>query len=174
MQNFLAALSGSGFEVVIFDTPSLLGLSDATILASKVDGAIVVVDITNARKGDLTQAKELLEQAGARVLGSVINKQHQGDRGVPYKRVSYSQDAYMANQSGYTNSPTPVASSIAKPAALPITPQPATPVMPKPAAPITPVTWSTPRPQQNSLHGIPPQQPSQNSLHGISPQQKDR
>ena len=67
--------------MVIFDTPSLLGLSDATILASKVDGTLVVVDITRARKKDLKQVKALLGQARARVLGCVVNQQTSSAQG---------------------------------------------------------------------------------------------
>ena len=62
-------------DVVIFDSPPLLGLSDARILASKVEGALMVVDINHAKKKNLKQAQALLTQAGAHVLGCVINKQ---------------------------------------------------------------------------------------------------
>ncbi len=75
MQHFLKALDSCVFEVVIFDTPPLLGLSDASILASKTDGTLVVVDITHARKGHLKQLKAILEQAGVNVPGCVVNKQ---------------------------------------------------------------------------------------------------
>ncbi len=77
MQHVLTALGNCGAEVVIFDTPPLLGLSDANILASQVDGTLVVVDITRANRGDLKQVKALLAQAGAYVLGVVVNKQRQ-------------------------------------------------------------------------------------------------
>jgi Mrp family chromosome partitioning ATPase len=75
MQRFLTVIEHCGVDVVIFDTPPLLGLSDASILASKVDGALVVVDITRAQKGKLKQMKSVLAQTGANVLGCVINKQ---------------------------------------------------------------------------------------------------
>ncbi len=90
MQLFFTALSRSGAEVVILDAPSVPGLSDALVLASKADGTLVVVDINRARKGNLQQVKELLEQADARVLGCVVNKQHQKRKDIPYKLVPYS------------------------------------------------------------------------------------
>ena len=92
MQRFFIALSNLAIEVVIFDAPSLLGLSDATILASKVDGTLVVVDITRARKKDLKQVKALLGQASARVLGCVVNKQRHRPKDMPYKNIPYSYD----------------------------------------------------------------------------------
>jgi tyrosine-protein kinase len=90
MQRFFTAVEQSGVEVVIFDAPSVLGLSDALVLASRADGTLVVVDINRARKGDLKQVKELLEQARARVLGCVVNKQSKKSKDTPYKLVPYS------------------------------------------------------------------------------------
>jgi Mrp family chromosome partitioning ATPase len=91
MQHLLQALSNYGAEIVIFDTPPLLGLSDASILASKVDGTLVAVDITRARKESLKQVKVLLAQAGTRVLGCVINKQQRNRKNTIY---SYSYGSY--------------------------------------------------------------------------------
>jgi Mrp family chromosome partitioning ATPase/capsular polysaccharide biosynthesis protein len=75
MQSFFAALSSCGAEIIIFDAPPALGLSDATILAAKVDGTLVVVDMSRARQENLKQIRALLVLSGARVLGSVMNKQ---------------------------------------------------------------------------------------------------
>ncbi len=75
MEQFLSVLVNFGFEIVIFDTPPLLGLSDTSILASKVDGALIVVDTTRATKTKLKQMKAVLAQTGVRVLGCVANKQ---------------------------------------------------------------------------------------------------
>jgi tyrosine-protein kinase len=74
IQHLFKSLSNCEAEVVIFDTSPLLGLSDASILASKVDGTLVVVDITRASKASIKQVKALLAQADARVLGCVVNK----------------------------------------------------------------------------------------------------
>src|SRR5207248_818049 len=57
-------------------TPPLLGLSDTYIFASKVDGTLLVTDITRANKGNLERARTTLAQAGACVLGCVVNKEH--------------------------------------------------------------------------------------------------
>jgi Mrp family chromosome partitioning ATPase/capsular polysaccharide biosynthesis protein len=84
MQYLFKALSSCGAEVVIFDTSPLLGLSDTSILASKVDGTLVVVDITRARKGSIRPVKALLAQAGTRVLGCVVNKQRRSRKNTIY------------------------------------------------------------------------------------------
>jgi non-specific protein-tyrosine kinase len=84
MDHFLTVLAGCGAEVVIFDTPPLLGLSDANILAPKVDGVLMVVDMTNANKKNLKQAKAHLAQSESRVLGCVMNKQRQNRKDSAY------------------------------------------------------------------------------------------
>lgn len=84
MKHLFTALSSYRAEVVIFDTPPLLGLSDASILASKADGTLIVVDITRAGKGSLKQGKALLAQAGTRVLGCVVNKQRRSRKNTIY------------------------------------------------------------------------------------------
>src|SRR6266702_928053 len=89
MQRCFTALEYSGAEVVIFDTPPLIGLSDASILASRVDGTIVVFDIDRANKGNLTQVKTLLTQANAHVLGCVVNKQRRSRHHTSYSYYYY-------------------------------------------------------------------------------------
>src|SRR5437588_2329963 len=65
LHRLFTTLTSCGAEVVIIDTPPLLGMPDASILASKVDGTLFVSDITRADKRNLVQVKALLEKAGA-------------------------------------------------------------------------------------------------------------
>jgi len=87
MDRLLLALTNCGAEIVIFDTSPLLGLSDASILVSKTDATLVVTDIARAKKGNLKQIKAVLAQAGANVLGTVVNKQ-------PHKRTDSAYSYY--------------------------------------------------------------------------------
>jgi Mrp family chromosome partitioning ATPase/capsular polysaccharide biosynthesis protein len=84
MDTFLATIMKSGIEVVIFDTPPLLGLADASILAAKVDGTAVVVDVMRVQRKNLQQVKTLLTQSGTRVLGCIVNKQRRTRGENPY------------------------------------------------------------------------------------------
>ena len=95
MERLLLALTKCGAEIVIFDMPPLLGLSDASILASKMDGTLVVADITRAKKGNLKQMEAVLSQAGAHVLGCVVNKQNHKRRDTAY---SYYYNYYRAEE----------------------------------------------------------------------------
>ena len=103
MQRLFAALPTCGAEVVIFDAPPIRGLSDASILCSKVDATFVVVDITHANKNHLLQVTTLLSQAGARVLGFVVNKQRRrrGDTSSYY--YYYQSDEQTAKGNAASN-----------------------------------------------------------------------
>jgi capsular exopolysaccharide synthesis family protein len=95
MQSFITALTQSNMEIIIFDTSPLLGLSDASILASKVDGTLMVVDISRANKERVKRSQALLKQAGANVLGFVVNKQKRQRKDT----YAYYTDSYSEEQS---------------------------------------------------------------------------
>jgi capsular exopolysaccharide synthesis family protein len=62
------------YDLVVFDNPPLLAVTDAQIMATKVDGTIVVVPQGEVKKTEVEEAAELLEKVNANVLGSVMNK----------------------------------------------------------------------------------------------------
>jgi non-specific protein-tyrosine kinase len=61
-------------DLVIFDSPPLLGVADASALAGRLDGAILVVDSGRTRAGALAHAAEVLGRAQANLWGVVLNK----------------------------------------------------------------------------------------------------
>lgn len=67
------------FDMVILDTPPLLAVSDAAVLASQADGAVVVVRHGKSSKDAVGNAVASLEQINAKILGTVLNA-------VPVKR----------------------------------------------------------------------------------------
>jgi Mrp family chromosome partitioning ATPase len=113
MESFQVALANSGAEVIIFDAPPLLGLSDASILASKVDGVLVVVNIERANKKQIEQVKAHFTQAGTRVLGCIVNKQRRKRRDASY--YSYYYYHSDGESKSTQNSNTPVAAVPALP-----------------------------------------------------------
>jgi succinoglycan biosynthesis transport protein ExoP len=65
-------------DVVIFDTPPCLPVTDAQVLATRVDGVVLVLEVGESKKAALRLAKGLLDQARARIVGLVFNKIGQG------------------------------------------------------------------------------------------------
>lgn len=61
------------YEIIIFDMPPVSVVTDAQIMASKVDGTILVVREGQTEKESLRHAKELLERVQANILGVVFN-----------------------------------------------------------------------------------------------------
>lgn len=61
------------FDLVIFDTPPLLGLADARLLAAHTDGLVMVVGLGRTDRAVLTQVLYGLKTSNAKVLGVVAN-----------------------------------------------------------------------------------------------------
>ncbi|MDR7002196.1 CpsD/CapB family tyrosine-protein kinase [Neobacillus niacini] len=61
------------YEMVLFDAPPVLAVTDAQILANKCDGTILVVSSGKTEKDKLEKAKELLEAAQSKIVGVVLN-----------------------------------------------------------------------------------------------------
>ncbi len=76
-------------EMVLFDSPPVMAVSDSSVLAARLDGALLVIDAGHTRRATLRRSKENLAAVGASILGVVINRIHkQGQEYIYY----YSQD----------------------------------------------------------------------------------
>ena len=64
----------SHYDYVIFDTPPLLPVADAQILASYVQMVVLVVDGSRTPRKTLVRARQLVHRTRADILGLVINK----------------------------------------------------------------------------------------------------
>ncbi len=60
-------------DFVIIDTPPVLAVADASILAPLVDGAVLVMDAEQSSRSALGQARDQLENAGANIIGAVYS-----------------------------------------------------------------------------------------------------
>lgn len=61
------------FDIVIFDSPPVLPVTDVSILASKVDGTILVYQVGKVARSALRRAKLQLESVGGKVVGIILN-----------------------------------------------------------------------------------------------------
>ncbi|MBP7692953.1 MAG: CpsD/CapB family tyrosine-protein kinase [Anaerolineales bacterium] len=59
-------------EIVLFDGPPLLSMSDGALLAANLDGALLVVSAGHTRRDHALRAKELLDKIHVRVVGAVL------------------------------------------------------------------------------------------------------
>jgi non-specific protein-tyrosine kinase len=58
---------------VVIDTPPVLGVADASIVAPLVDGVIVVADAQRSVRAGLLETRQQLVNVGANVIGTVYN-----------------------------------------------------------------------------------------------------
>lgn len=61
------------YDVIIVDSPPLLPVTDAALLAAQADGALVVVRHSKTTKDQVRHSMERLEAVGAKALGVVFN-----------------------------------------------------------------------------------------------------
>ncbi len=77
------------FDFVFFDSPPIMGVSDASVLASEVDMAILVIQYRKYPQAMTIRAKQMVEKVGGNLLGVVLNN------------INISQDSYYYYYSGY-------------------------------------------------------------------------
>ncbi|HIK29585.1 MAG: polysaccharide biosynthesis tyrosine autokinase [Oscillatoriaceae bacterium SKW80] len=61
------------FDLVIYDTPALVGLADGNIIGSHTDGVVMVVGLDKTDRALVMKALDSLKISGASVLGIVAN-----------------------------------------------------------------------------------------------------
>jgi len=72
MSDMIAELK-TRYDIVFFDSPPMLGVSDASVLASEVDQTIMVVQHRRFPRAMLTRVKQAVLGVGGTVLGVVLN-----------------------------------------------------------------------------------------------------
>jgi succinoglycan biosynthesis transport protein ExoP len=73
MKNLIEEFKAS-YDLVLIDTPPIIPVADAAIMASRVSGAIIVVEASSTRSSALRTALVTLSNSRVNVLGVVLNK----------------------------------------------------------------------------------------------------
>lgn len=61
------------YSLVIFDSPPILAVADAQILANQTDGSILVIASSKTKNEDAKKAKDALEASKGKLLGALLN-----------------------------------------------------------------------------------------------------
>lgn len=77
------------YDFIMFDSPPIMGVSDASILASVVDMALLVIQYRKYPQVMTIRAKQMVEKVGGNLMGVVLNN------------INISQDSYYYYYSGY-------------------------------------------------------------------------
>jgi polysaccharide biosynthesis transport protein len=62
----------SEYGIVLFDAPPVLPVTDATLLASILDGVILIVRAAQTRKDEVAKSVQTIRNAGGRLLGAIV------------------------------------------------------------------------------------------------------
>ncbi|CAN5424498.1 hypothetical protein BH10CHL1_BH10CHL1_06940 [soil metagenome] len=83
MQQLIEQLHADA-DLIIFDAPPVLAVTDAQVLASQVKGVLLVIDSEQTRRATLARAAEALLRTQTRLLGAVLNRLVHSPRGYYY------------------------------------------------------------------------------------------
>jgi non-specific protein-tyrosine kinase len=77
MEEVIAALAREA-DQVFFDTPPVVAVTDAAVLATKVDGVLLVISAGRTRREYARTAVHRLEQINARLVGTLLTNMQMG------------------------------------------------------------------------------------------------
>ncbi|MEW5960544.1 MAG: polysaccharide biosynthesis tyrosine autokinase, partial [Chloroflexota bacterium] len=88
MEQVLVELGGLA-DILLFDSPPALMVADAAVLSNRVDGVVLVTKVGSTRLSAARQAVLNLRQAGANLLGGVLNQVKSHSSGYYYHQGYY-------------------------------------------------------------------------------------
>jgi len=95
------------YDFILFDSPPIMGLSDASVLASEIDMAIQVIQYRRYPQLMNIRAKQMVEKVGGNLVGIVLNNINMAQDesyyyygGYDYSRSEDSQAAATAKPAG--------------------------------------------------------------------------
>ncbi len=86
------------YDYVFFDSPPIMGVSDASILASEVDVTIQVIQYRRYPQPMNVRAKQLIEKVGGNLVGIVLNNINMSQDESYYYYSGYYHDYYAKNE----------------------------------------------------------------------------
>lgn len=84
------------FDIIIFDTPPSLLVTDSAIISRIVDTTIIVTEYNQTKKEDLEKVKKDIENVGGKIGGVVVNK-------IPVSVKKYNEAYYYSKTSLKSN-----------------------------------------------------------------------
>jgi capsular exopolysaccharide synthesis family protein len=88
MKSLIEELNGY-FDVILFDAPPVLAVTDAQVLATYCNGVVFVAGYGQAEKLAVVRAKELISKVGGKIIGVVINRVPNNSKSYYYYNYDY-------------------------------------------------------------------------------------
>jgi capsular exopolysaccharide synthesis family protein len=96
MKEMIAELKQS-YDFIFFDSPPILGVSDASVLASEVDLVIQVIQYRRYPQPMTIRAKQMIEKVGGHLVGIVLNNINMSQDEGYYYYSGYYHDYYYSS-----------------------------------------------------------------------------
>jgi capsular exopolysaccharide synthesis family protein len=116
MKDMIAELK-KRYDYIFFDSPPILGVSDASILASEVDLVMQVIQYRRYPQPMTIRAKQMIEKVGGNFIGIVLNNINMSQDEGYYYYSGYYHDYYYSRSAAEQE-----AEAKAAPAASPVKP----------------------------------------------------
>jgi polysaccharide biosynthesis transport protein len=95
MKDMIAELK-QRYDLILFDSPPILGVSDASVLASEVDMVMQVIQYRRYPQPMNLRAKQVIEKVGGNFLGIVLNNINMSQDESYYYYSGYYHDYYAS------------------------------------------------------------------------------
>jgi capsular exopolysaccharide synthesis family protein len=108
----------SHYDLIFFDSPPILGVSDGSVLASEMDMTVMVIQHRRFPRAMLQRVKQAVQQVGGSMIGAVLNNvDSRHDDGYSYYNAY--QDYYSAPRRDAARRPAATRRPVATTAATP-------------------------------------------------------
>ncbi len=97
MRDLIAELK-KRYDFIFFDSPPIMGVSDASILASEVDMTMQVIQYRRYPQPMNIRAKQLIEKVGGTLIGIILNNINMSQDESYYYYSGYYHDYYSKNE----------------------------------------------------------------------------
>ena len=101
-------------DIVLFDAPPVIAVTDASVLGTRVDGVLLVVQAGQTRREQAKRAKQQLEKLNIRVVGAVLSARRWTADWVDIKEGAQHERSHSLRRQRHASasrSPTPALSS---------------------------------------------------------------
>lgn len=103
MRNLITSLSQK-YDIVLIDTPALLPVGDAMILAPMMDAISIVIRQNISKEDTVREACKQLIELNTKIIGVVVNESNQNGSYYYYKEKSHTLKRTLGEDKPYTNS----------------------------------------------------------------------
>jgi tyrosine-protein kinase Etk/Wzc len=97
MNDIIEQLKGK-FDIVFFDTPPLVAVTDATILSKKVDGVVLIIKSHRTEREIGRRAVGILQSINSKIIGTVLNDIDLSHRYSSYGYYKYYYHYYQSKK----------------------------------------------------------------------------